>query len=56
MSDDLLTAGVELKGYVTTLLGNLEKDVDGQFDKWCAPVTGPQSPRRMLRGSSRVIR
>ena len=40
MSDDLLTAGVELKGYVTTLLGNLEKDVDGQFDKWCAPVTG----------------
>lgn len=40
MSNDLLTAGVELKGYVTTLLGNLEKDVDGQFDKWCAPVTG----------------
>jgi hypothetical protein len=40
MSDDLLTAGVELKGYVTTLLGNIEKDVDGQFDKWCAPVTG----------------
>ncbi|MCP3368486.1 hypothetical protein [Bradyrhizobium cajani] len=40
MSDDLLTAGVELKGYVTTLLENLEKDVDEQFDKWCDAVTG----------------
>ena len=40
MSDNLLTAGVELKGYVTTLLETLGKDVDKQFDKWCDPVTG----------------